>query len=119
VTSPQIGTLQLLPFRAVRYNTSVSDLAAVVAPPYDVIDDSEQAALEAADPHNVVRLILPRDPGIPGVDRYSSAAQTFEQWLDDDTLMRPRSTSTSNPAQELCSSAGCWGRWSCSRSTAA
>ncbi len=87
MTSPQIGTLQLLPFRAVRYNTSVSDLAAVVAPPYDVIDDSEQAALEAADPHNVVRLILPRDPGIPGVDRYSSAAQTFEQWLDDDTLL--------------------------------
>ena len=29
MTAPQTGTLQLLPFRAVRYNTSVSDLAAV------------------------------------------------------------------------------------------
>ena len=81
------ATLQLLPFRAVRYNPSVSDLAAVLAPPYDVIDETEQSALEAADPHNVVRLILPRDPGVPGVDRYATAAQTFERWLDDETLL--------------------------------
>jgi uncharacterized protein (DUF1015 family) len=87
MTASPIGTLRLLPFRAVRYNTSVSDLAAVIAPPYDVIDDREQAELEAANPHNVVRLILPRDPGIPGVDRYTCAAQTFEQWLDDETLL--------------------------------
>ena len=81
------GTLQLLPFRAVRYNPSVSNLSAVIAPPYDVIDDAEQAALEAADPHNVVRLILPRDPGVAGTDRYAAAAQTFEHWLDDETLL--------------------------------
>jgi uncharacterized protein (DUF1015 family) len=87
MTASPTATLQLLPFRAVRYNTSVSDLAALIAPPYDVIDDTEQAALEAADPHNVVRLILPRDPGVPGVDRYAAAAQTFEQWLDDETLV--------------------------------
>ena len=87
MTASPTGTLQLLPFRAVRYNPSVSDLAAVIAPPYDVIDDAQQSALEAADPHNVVRLILPRDPGIPGVDRYAAAAQTFEQWLDDETLL--------------------------------
>jgi uncharacterized protein (DUF1015 family) len=87
MTASPTGILQLLPFRAVRYNTSVSDLAAVVAPPYDVIDDREQAELEAVDPHNVVRLILPRDPGVPGIDRYAAAAQTFEQWLDDETLL--------------------------------
>ena len=87
MTASPTATLQLLPFRAVRYNPSVSDLVAVIAPPYDVIDDAQQSALEAADPHNVVRLILPRDPGIPGVDRYAAAAQTFEQWLDDETLL--------------------------------
>jgi uncharacterized protein (DUF1015 family) len=85
--TPPTGTLQLLPFRAVRYNPSVSDLAAVIAPPYDVIDDAEQQALEAVDPHNVVRLILPRDGAIPGLDRYAAAAQTFKQWLDDETLL--------------------------------
>jgi uncharacterized protein (DUF1015 family) len=87
MTASLTGTLQLLPFRAVRYNPSVSDLAAVLAPPYDVIDDAEQSALEAADPHNVVRLILPREPVIPGVDRYAAAGQTFEKWLDDETLL--------------------------------
>lgn len=81
------GTLRLLPFRAVRYNPSVSDLSAVVAPPYDVIDDAERAALEAADPHNVVRLILPRDPDVAGTDRYTAAAQTFKRWLDDEILL--------------------------------
>ena len=113
MTASPTGTLQLLPFRAVRYNTSVSDLAAVLAPPYDVIDEAEQAELEAADPHNVVRLILPRDPGIPGVDRYARAAQTFEHWLDDETLLVDDaarvSTSTSRPARASCSSAGCLG----------
>jgi uncharacterized protein (DUF1015 family) len=80
------GTLQLLPFRAVRYDPSVSDLASVVAPPYDVIDEVERAALEGADPHNVVRLILPRD--VRGADdRYECAAGTFDDWLGDGTLI--------------------------------
>jgi uncharacterized protein (DUF1015 family) len=90
------GTLRLLPFRAVRYNPSVADLAAVTAPPYDVIDEDERRSLEAADPHNVVRLILPREPADAAdaaqasdvaPDRYVSAARTFERWLDDATLM--------------------------------
>src|SRR5450432_4016479 len=85
MTRSPAGTLQLLPFRAVRYDPSVSDVASVVAPPYDVIDDVERAALEGADPHNVVRLILPRDVRDTG-DRYDSAARTFDDWLDDGTL---------------------------------
>ena len=69
-----------------RYNTSVSDLGAVLAPPYDVIDEGEHERLEASDPHNVVRLILPRDPAGPGITRYDRAAQTFNDWLDDAVL---------------------------------
>ncbi len=38
-----------------------TELAALVAPPYDVIDDDQRASLEAADEHNAVRLILPQD----------------------------------------------------------
>ncbi|HVB27107.1 MAG TPA: DUF1015 family protein, partial [Mycobacteriales bacterium] len=52
--------LVLAPFRALRYApTAVADLAAVLSPPYDVIDAAEQAALEARHARNVVRLILP------------------------------------------------------------
>jgi uncharacterized protein (DUF1015 family) len=86
MTRSPAGTLQLLPFRAVRYDPSVSDLASVVAPPYDVIDEVERAALEGADAHNVVRLSLPRDAATAG-DRYDIAAQTFDDWLEQGTLI--------------------------------
>ena len=58
------------PFAGVRYRGASTELAALVAPPYDVIDDDQRAALEAADEHNAVRLILPRDASVEG-DRYS------------------------------------------------
>ena len=60
--------LLLAPFRGVRYaEDRVSGLAEVTSPPYDVIAADNESQLMAADPHNVVRLILPRhEPGQPG-----------------------------------------------------
>jgi uncharacterized protein (DUF1015 family) len=72
--------LQLVPFRALRYSPDVvPDLAAVTCPPYDVIGDGGIATWEAADPYNVVRLILPR--GSPRGDRYEHAARDLNDWL--------------------------------------
>src|SRR5438105_7859721 len=73
------------PFAGVRYRDTSAALAALVAPPYDVIDDDQRAMLEAADEHNSVRLILPRDESDDG-DRYARAAATFEQWRDEGVL---------------------------------
>ena len=50
-----------------------------MAPPYDVIPDSEVARYEALSPYNVVRLTR------PGRD-YDRAARTFEDWLGDGIL---------------------------------
>ena len=47
------------PFRALRYCDAAGDLARLVCPPYDVIDDAERQALLAASPNNAVRLELP------------------------------------------------------------
>jgi uncharacterized protein (DUF1015 family) len=88
MTGSTSGALLLRPFRAVRYARG-ADLADVLAPPYDVISDTEHAELEAADPRNAVRLILPREPdgeSTGAADRYALAAQTFDRWLDDGTL---------------------------------
>jgi uncharacterized protein (DUF1015 family) len=53
--------LALVPFRGLRYaQDRVSGLAEVTSPPYDVIAHDAEDHLLAADPHNVVRLILPR-----------------------------------------------------------
>jgi uncharacterized protein (DUF1015 family) len=59
----------------------VSGLADVTSPPYDVIFADNENQLMAADPHNVVRLILPRAvPGKPG-EEYADAAVLMRTWL--------------------------------------
>ena len=80
--------LALAPFRGLRYaQDRVSGLAEVTSPPYDVIAQDAAAQLRAADPHNVVRLILPRhDAGNPG-DAYTDASQLFRDWQQQGILL--------------------------------
>ena len=81
--------LRLRPFHAIRYAGATDrNLADLLAPPYDVIDDDQRVALESRDPHNVVRLILPRDPAgaTQDDDRYTHAAAMMNRWLDDGVL---------------------------------
>jgi uncharacterized protein (DUF1015 family) len=74
--------LALSPFRGLRYaQDRVSGLAEVTSPPYDVIARGAEDHLRASDPHNVVRLILPRqDRDNPGA-AYADAARTLRAWL--------------------------------------
>ena len=52
---------EIQPIRALRYDLDrTGGLQDVVAPPYDVIDEEQRAALEARSPYNVVRIDLPR-----------------------------------------------------------
>jgi uncharacterized protein (DUF1015 family) len=85
---PPAPGLALAPFRGLRYaQNRVSGLAEVTSPPYDVIAQDAAAQLRAADPHNVVRLILPRhDVGNPG-DAYGDAAQLFRDWQEQGILL--------------------------------
>jgi uncharacterized protein (DUF1015 family) len=80
--------LLLAPFRGVRFaEDRVSGLAEVTSPPYDVIALDKEDQLMAADPHNVVRLILPRHPaGRPG-GKYGDAASALRQWQADGILV--------------------------------
>ncbi len=65
----------------------MSGLAAVTSPPYDVIGRESAQHLREADPHNVVRLILPREePGQPGAG-YGEAAGLLAAWLADGILI--------------------------------
>jgi uncharacterized protein (DUF1015 family) len=71
------------PFRGLRYRDQES-LAEVTAPPYDVIDDRQRAAL-ASEPHNAVRIDLPVDEG--GEDRYQVACRLLHEWQDEGILV--------------------------------
>ena len=77
------------PIRGLRYDPGhVGSLSNVIAPPYDVIDATQQTALYDKHPANVVRLILNRDePGDQeGSNRYSRAARFLTEWRREGVL---------------------------------
>jgi uncharacterized protein (DUF1015 family) len=77
----------LAPFRGLRYAPDrVSGLAEVTSPPYDAIGPGSVSRLLAADPHNVVRLILPRADPAAGADGYAAAAATLNSWINQGVL---------------------------------
>ena len=78
----------LRPFRALRFDASVAGhLPALTCPPYDVLDADAVAALEASSENNVVRLILPRDGAVAGLNRYAGAATTLRAWRERGILV--------------------------------
>ncbi|GAA0321478.1 DUF1015 domain-containing protein [Streptomyces polychromogenes] len=78
--------LRLTPFHGLRYVPErVGSLAAVTSPPYDVVVRPDGVDyLESADPHNIVRLILPQ-AGTPA-ERNEQAARTLSDWLAQGVL---------------------------------
>ncbi|MEU6482340.1 DUF1015 domain-containing protein [Streptomyces sp. NPDC047017] len=83
--TPRRG-LDLTPFRGLRYDPDrVGSLAAVTSPPYDVVVRPDGLHhLQSADPHNIVRLILPQ-AGTPAA-RNEQAADTLRHWLAEGIL---------------------------------
>jgi uncharacterized protein (DUF1015 family) len=74
------------PFRGVRYDAARVDLADVTAPPYDVIDEEQRAALVARHRNNVVRVDLPAAED--GRDPYEVAPALIREWEAEGTLVR-------------------------------
>ena len=77
--------LVLSPFRGLRF-TGAADQAAVISPPYDMIDHDQAQRLADGDAHNIVRVILPEldepDPRL----RYRRAARTLREWREEGLL---------------------------------
>jgi uncharacterized protein (DUF1015 family) len=95
--APSAAGLALAPFRGLRYaQDRVSGLAEVTSPPYDVIAHDTEDHLLASDPHNIVRLILPRHDvhnprpagnGARSGPAYADAARLLRDWQDDGILV--------------------------------
>jgi uncharacterized protein (DUF1015 family) len=73
------------PFNGIRYDLDRSDLARVIAPPYDVIDADQRAELAARDPHNAVRIDLPSEAD--GEGRYALANEHLLGWQAEGILV--------------------------------
>lgn len=79
---------QIEPFTAIRYTEQ--DVSALVAPPYDILDEADKAALLRKDEHNIVAIDLPHvPPKTAGPDAvYQRAAGELTSWLDIRAIAR-------------------------------
>ena len=74
---------EIQPLHALRYDLDrTGSLQDVLAPPYDVIDADQRAALAARSPYNVVAVDLPEG----GEDRYERAAAILGEWRAEGIL---------------------------------
>jgi uncharacterized protein (DUF1015 family) len=101
-TPPLTATgLDVRPFRALTYQRhDPGHLARVSSPAYDLVTPDGRERLAAADPHNIVRLILPGGTSGPGTagsaglpvgageDTAARAARTLREWEDAGVLVR-------------------------------
>jgi uncharacterized protein (DUF1015 family) len=72
------------PLHALHYDLSrTGGLGPVAAPPYDVIDAAQRAALVARSPYNVVAIDLPNG----AADPYAKAAETLGAWLREGAIV--------------------------------
>ena len=75
---------EVTPFHGLRYDeTKAGQPGDLISPPYDVIAETERAALYDRSPYNAVRLEAGRDePGDdPVTNRYTRAKAAIESWL--------------------------------------
>jgi uncharacterized protein (DUF1015 family) len=102
----------VLPFCGIRYNTDqAGDMAQLVAPPYDVVDDEKRDSLVSRNHYNIFSLELskPDFSGTHKIDKYTCAKKKFESWLSkkileqkDGPAIYPYNISFSTPSGNSC-----------------
>lgn len=70
------------PFHGLRFTESAGVIDGLVCPPYDIISEEERKAFLTTNPHNVIRLELPRE----GEDVYAAAGNVLNDWLAEGTI---------------------------------
>jgi uncharacterized protein (DUF1015 family) len=79
---------EILPLTALRYDPAIAGpLDALVAPPYDVIDDDQREELVARSPYNVVHVDLPHATSTTR-DPYAHAAELMQAWQTQGVLTK-------------------------------
>src|SRR6267378_6799443 len=79
---------EVLPVRGLLYDHArAGRFDDLVAPPYDVVSESDRAALEAKSPFNIVRVDLPQGNR---EEKYRNAARELRRWIEEGILRRDR-----------------------------
>ncbi|MEF2919843.1 MAG: DUF1015 domain-containing protein [Acutalibacteraceae bacterium] len=70
------------PYKGLRFNCEkAGKLDELVCPPYDIISDEQREEYIKTNPHNIIRLELPK-----GENRYEEASDILNKWLADGIL---------------------------------
>lgn len=77
-------------FRPWQYAGGTGDVSGVVAPPYDVLDTEQKAALLSKDERNIVSVDLPQVPAkeLGPPEAYAGAASRLREWISEGVLTR-------------------------------
>ena len=75
---------EIRPFRALRFTDAAGRLQELTCPPYDIISESQRLSYLKRNPHNIIRLELPRD----GEDPYAAAGDVLREWLREGILQQ-------------------------------
>ena len=78
----------VIPFRALRYQSGRVELERVLAPVYDVVAAEDRALYYDRDPHNALRLELTRSVEEEATTDYADVARTLAQWRREGVLVR-------------------------------
>lgn len=80
---------EVSPFRGWRFNPGlVGDMASVLCPPYDMIDEATQEELKRQNKYNVIHLEAGEglDWNTSAKDQYAAASNLFDQWRKEEVL---------------------------------
>jgi len=88
------------PFAGIHYARG-DDISALIAPPYDVLDEKSKAALQARHPNNIVTIDLPHLPAksVGPDSTYAGANNVLQAWLRAGILKRDARPATYAYAQ--------------------
>ena len=84
------------PFRGWRYNQeTVGDIASVLCPPYDMINEENQEALKRQNEYNVIHLEASEglDWNTSAKEQYAATSNLFDRWRQDGVLLQDESPS--------------------------
>lgn len=72
----------VVPFEGLRFCEKAGQIDQLVCPPYDIISEDQRKEFLKTNPHNVIRLELPRE----GEDVYKKAGEVLENWLKENIV---------------------------------
>lgn len=75
---------QISPFQALRFTENAGCAKELCCPPYDIISEEQRKNYLQTNPHNIIRLELPRE----GVNPYENAKKCLDEWLNTNQLKK-------------------------------